>query len=192
MSDEQDIIFLSAKHTYTGAFLHLYMRPNLRGNIYLSLTLFSLPFFGSFQSISPYSGHYRPTEDSLGGFLTFLKENGVNISAVEVRDFFIFYLGSLCDLFYPALLCCDRRSAELVFLTACKAVDYLEPHMLLLPGIPAWVAQTYYIKMSSRSKPRGNPINYAWMIVILTSFNYRIIFPSDTCIFSQCTTNRTM
>ncbi|KAI8560143.1 hypothetical protein RHMOL_Rhmol04G0233000 [Rhododendron molle] len=40
---------------------------------------------GILKSISPYSGHYRPTEDSLGGFLTFLKENGVNISAVEIR-----------------------------------------------------------------------------------------------------------
>ncbi|KAF7113040.1 hypothetical protein RHSIM_RhsimUnG0166600 [Rhododendron simsii] len=40
---------------------------------------------GFLKYISPYSGHYRPTEDSLGGFLTFLKENGVNISAVEIR-----------------------------------------------------------------------------------------------------------
>ncbi|XP_057505577.1 IQ domain-containing protein IQM3-like isoform X2 [Actinidia eriantha] len=37
------------------------------------------------QSISPYSGHYRPSDDSLDGLLSFLKENGVNLNELEIR-----------------------------------------------------------------------------------------------------------
>ncbi|XVF07714.1 hypothetical protein REPUB_Repub06bG0163400 [Reevesia pubescens] len=40
---------------------------------------------GILKSISAYSGHYRPTDDSLEIFLSFLKENGVNLSEVEIR-----------------------------------------------------------------------------------------------------------
>ncbi|GMJ12054.1 hypothetical protein like AT3G52870 [Hibiscus trionum] len=40
---------------------------------------------GILKSISAYSGHYRPTDDSLDSFLSFLKENGVNLSEVEIR-----------------------------------------------------------------------------------------------------------
>ncbi|XP_022746244.1 IQ domain-containing protein IQM3-like [Durio zibethinus] len=39
---------------------------------------------GTLKSISAYSGHYRPTDDSLESFLSFLKENGVNLSEVEI------------------------------------------------------------------------------------------------------------
>ncbi|KAJ7971521.1 IQ domain-containing protein [Quillaja saponaria] len=37
------------------------------------------------KSISAYSGHYRPKDDSLDTFLSFLKENGVNLNEVEIR-----------------------------------------------------------------------------------------------------------
>ncbi|MBA0753243.1 hypothetical protein Gogos_021315 [Gossypium gossypioides] len=40
---------------------------------------------GILKSISAYSGHYRPTDDSLENFLSFLKEKGVNLSEVEIR-----------------------------------------------------------------------------------------------------------
>ncbi|XWS55976.1 hypothetical protein CRYUN_Cryun09bG0046700 [Craigia yunnanensis] len=40
---------------------------------------------GMLKSISAYSGHYRPTDDRLESFLSFLKENGVNLSEVEIR-----------------------------------------------------------------------------------------------------------
>ncbi|XP_052878094.1 IQ domain-containing protein IQM3-like isoform X2 [Gossypium arboreum] len=40
---------------------------------------------GDLKSISAYSGHYRPTDDSLASFLSFLKENGVNLNEVEIR-----------------------------------------------------------------------------------------------------------
>ncbi|KAB2045318.1 hypothetical protein E1A91_D01G159200v1 [Gossypium mustelinum] len=40
---------------------------------------------GILKSISAYSGHYRPTNDSLNSFLSFLKENGVNLDKVEIR-----------------------------------------------------------------------------------------------------------
>jgi len=40
----------------------------------------------TFQSISAYSGHYRPTDDTLDGFLSYLKENGVKLDEVEVID----------------------------------------------------------------------------------------------------------
>ncbi|CAK7343406.1 unnamed protein product [Dovyalis caffra] len=36
-------------------------------------------------SISPYSGHYRPTEDSFESFLSFLKDNGVNLDEVQIN-----------------------------------------------------------------------------------------------------------
>ncbi|CAN4092610.1 unnamed protein product [Withania somnifera] len=41
--------------------------------------------FYSFQSISAHSGHYRPTEDRLDSFLSFLSENGVNLDEVKIR-----------------------------------------------------------------------------------------------------------
>ncbi|CAN4117290.1 unnamed protein product [Withania somnifera] len=40
---------------------------------------------GSVKSISPYSGHYRPTDDSLDTFLSILKEHGVNVDEVEIK-----------------------------------------------------------------------------------------------------------
>ncbi|KAL3642670.1 IQ domain-containing protein iqm3 [Castilleja foliolosa] len=40
---------------------------------------------GVLKCISAYSGHYRPTDDSLDTFLSFLKENGVNLDEVEIR-----------------------------------------------------------------------------------------------------------
>ncbi|KAG5043878.1 hypothetical protein JHK87_007793 [Glycine soja] len=38
------------------------------------------------KSISAYSGHYRPTDDTLDGFLSYLKENVVKLDEVEVID----------------------------------------------------------------------------------------------------------
>ncbi|KAL2345203.1 hypothetical protein Fmac_006488 [Flemingia macrophylla] len=40
---------------------------------------------GILKSISAYSGHYRPTDDILDGFLSYLKENGVKLDEVELR-----------------------------------------------------------------------------------------------------------
>ncbi|GFY97810.1 IQ calmodulin-binding motif family protein [Actinidia rufa] len=40
---------------------------------------------GMLKSISPYSGHYRPNDDSLDGLLSFLKENGVDLNELEIR-----------------------------------------------------------------------------------------------------------
>ncbi|CAN4121358.1 unnamed protein product [Withania somnifera] len=40
---------------------------------------------GTVKSISPYSGHYRPTDDSLDTFLSILKEHGVNVDEVEIK-----------------------------------------------------------------------------------------------------------
>ncbi|XP_060201205.1 IQ domain-containing protein IQM3-like isoform X2 [Lycium barbarum] len=40
---------------------------------------------GTVKSISPYSGHYRPSDDSLDTFLSILKENGVNVDEVKIK-----------------------------------------------------------------------------------------------------------
>lgn len=40
---------------------------------------------GTLKSISAYSGHYRPTDERLDSFLSFLKHNGVNLDEVEIR-----------------------------------------------------------------------------------------------------------
>ncbi|KAL6507720.1 IQ domain-containing protein iqm3 [Orobanche gracilis] len=40
---------------------------------------------GRLKCISAYSGHYKPTDESLDTFLSFLKENGVNLDEVEIR-----------------------------------------------------------------------------------------------------------
>ncbi|KAJ6362711.1 hypothetical protein OIU78_003000 [Salix suchowensis] len=37
------------------------------------------------ESISPYSGHYRPTEESFKSFLSFLNDNGVNLDEVQIN-----------------------------------------------------------------------------------------------------------
>ncbi|KAK9283677.1 hypothetical protein L1049_011927 [Liquidambar formosana] len=42
---------------------------------------------GKLRSVSSYSGHYRPTDKNLGSFLTFLKENGVNLDDVQPGTF---------------------------------------------------------------------------------------------------------
>ncbi|XP_071700823.1 IQ domain-containing protein IQM3-like [Rutidosis leptorrhynchoides] len=40
---------------------------------------------GTLKTISPYSGHYRPTEETLKCFLSFLTEKGVDLANVEVK-----------------------------------------------------------------------------------------------------------
>ncbi|XP_027351519.1 IQ domain-containing protein IQM3-like [Abrus precatorius] len=40
---------------------------------------------GILKSISAYSGHYRPTDDTLDCFLSYLRENGVKLDEVELR-----------------------------------------------------------------------------------------------------------
>ncbi|XP_073062809.1 IQ domain-containing protein IQM3-like [Primulina eburnea] len=40
---------------------------------------------GVLKCISPYSGHYKPTDESLDIFLSYLEENGVNLEEVEIR-----------------------------------------------------------------------------------------------------------
>ncbi|KAG5584036.1 hypothetical protein H5410_044470 [Solanum commersonii] len=40
---------------------------------------------GTVKSISPYSGHYRPSDDSLETFLSILQEHGVNVDEVEIK-----------------------------------------------------------------------------------------------------------
>ncbi|XP_030489545.2 IQ domain-containing protein IQM3 [Cannabis sativa] len=42
--------------------------------------------WGRVKSVSAYSGHYRPTDMNLSSFLTFLKENGVNLDEVQVMS----------------------------------------------------------------------------------------------------------
>ncbi|KAF2289741.1 hypothetical protein GH714_038418 [Hevea brasiliensis] len=40
---------------------------------------------GILKSISPYSGHYRPSEDRFDSFLSFLQDNGVKLDEVQVN-----------------------------------------------------------------------------------------------------------
>ncbi|KAM3324944.1 IQ domain-containing protein IQM3 [Capsicum chacoense] len=40
---------------------------------------------GTVKSISPYSGHYRPTDDRLETFLSILRDNGVNVDEVDIK-----------------------------------------------------------------------------------------------------------
>ncbi|KAI4365650.1 hypothetical protein MLD38_021616 [Melastoma candidum] len=40
---------------------------------------------GILQSISTYSGHYRPTEESLKRFMAFLEESGVNLDDIKIN-----------------------------------------------------------------------------------------------------------
>uniref|UniRef100_A0A6M2EHN4 IQ domain-containing protein IQM3 n=1 Tax=Populus davidiana TaxID=266767 RepID=A0A6M2EHN4_9ROSI len=40
---------------------------------------------GILKSISPYSGHYRPSEESFKSFLSFLNDNGVNLDEVQIN-----------------------------------------------------------------------------------------------------------
>nr|XP_043633372.1 IQ domain-containing protein IQM3 [Erigeron canadensis] len=40
---------------------------------------------GTLKTISPYSGHYRPTEETLNAFLTFLRERGVDLETVDIK-----------------------------------------------------------------------------------------------------------
>ncbi|KAG7946284.1 hypothetical protein I3843_14G032000 [Carya illinoinensis] len=39
---------------------------------------------GKLMSVSAYSGHYRPTDENLGSFLAFLKENGISLDELQV------------------------------------------------------------------------------------------------------------
>lgn len=49
------------------------------------LNIRSIHYFFAFQSISAYSGHYRPTDDRLDSFLSFLQENGVYLNEVQIH-----------------------------------------------------------------------------------------------------------
>uniref|UniRef100_A0A803MQH6 IQ domain-containing protein IQM3-like n=2 Tax=Chenopodium quinoa TaxID=63459 RepID=A0A803MQH6_CHEQI len=40
---------------------------------------------GTLKSISAYSGHYRPSDDRLDAFLSVLKDNGIDLSEVEIE-----------------------------------------------------------------------------------------------------------
>ncbi|WCJ34343.1 IQ calmodulin-binding motif family protein [Euphorbia peplus] len=40
---------------------------------------------GILKSISPYSGHYRPTEDVFDSFISFLKDNGVSVDEIQMN-----------------------------------------------------------------------------------------------------------
>lgn len=56
------------------------------------------------QSVSAYSGHYRPTDENLSVFLAFLKNNGVNLELVKVKFSYSSYHASrrcvnLCNVF---------------------------------------------------------------------------------------------
>ncbi|OVA05966.1 IQ motif [Macleaya cordata] len=41
---------------------------------------------GVLKSISAYSGHYRPTDENLGSFIAFLKEQEVNLNEVQIQS----------------------------------------------------------------------------------------------------------
>ncbi|XP_020972372.1 IQ domain-containing protein IQM3 isoform X2 [Arachis ipaensis] len=69
-------------HKQTGDFLHTYEDTEVAKWIFVMSTSKKL-YAG--KSISAYSGHYRPTDDSLNSFLSYLKENGVNLDEVEIR-----------------------------------------------------------------------------------------------------------
>ena len=51
----------------------------LRQNI-----VYDLPLYFTFQSISPFTGHYKTTDERFQSFLTFFKDNGVNLDEVQV------------------------------------------------------------------------------------------------------------
>ena len=38
----------------------------------------------NFQSIAPFTGHYKTSDERLESFLTFFKDNGVNLDEVQV------------------------------------------------------------------------------------------------------------
>ncbi|KAJ4850692.1 IQ domain-containing protein iqm3 [Turnera subulata] len=74
---------------------------------------------GIVKSISPYSGHYRPTEDSFDSFLSFLKYNGVNLDEVQINK-----AGEDSDTYDSG----ERAVVEFI--------RKLEPPRLSIPAIP--------------------------------------------------------
>ena len=42
-------------------------------------------FYYSQQAVWPHSGHYRPTEENFKDFISFLKENNVDLTDVKVK-----------------------------------------------------------------------------------------------------------
>ena len=54
----------------------------LRQNI-----VYDLPLYFTFQSISPFTGHYKTTDERFQSFLTFFKDIGVNLDEVQVKPF---------------------------------------------------------------------------------------------------------
>ena len=62
-------------HLFTCSSLEIVLFPN-----------FYLLFFMILQAIWPHSGHYRPTEENFQDFLSFLRENSVDITDVKVKQ----------------------------------------------------------------------------------------------------------
>ncbi|KAK1384017.1 hypothetical protein POM88_021752 [Heracleum sosnowskyi] len=88
---------IDPQHRY-GHSLHLYYEEWCKADagqpfFYWLVFLFQLriayfessDFWISQKMISAYSGHYRPTDERLDSFLSFLKDNGVDLDEVEVR-----------------------------------------------------------------------------------------------------------
>lgn len=58
-----------------------------QGTLNLNLNyLHQFLWFGYFQCVSTYSGHYRPTDVNLEKFLAFLKENKVDLNEIQVSN----------------------------------------------------------------------------------------------------------
>ncbi|KAJ6381616.1 hypothetical protein OIU77_030321 [Salix suchowensis] len=66
-------------HKQTGDLLH-----TIQGAKWIFVMSTSKRLYAG-ESISPYSGHYRPTEDSFKSFLAFLNDNGVNLDEVKIN-----------------------------------------------------------------------------------------------------------
>lgn len=53
--------------------------------IYKVILLIKFVFFLNKQAVWPHSGHYRPTPENFQDFVSFLKDNVVDISDVKVN-----------------------------------------------------------------------------------------------------------
>ncbi|KAJ6317347.1 hypothetical protein OIU76_012978 [Salix suchowensis] len=84
---------------------------------------------GKLRSISAYSGHYRPTNQNLGGFLAFLEENGINLNEIRLWHFrlwqllFLFFSDHLIWCFYLVIVSSGIALGRYLHQKIVKAVN---------------------------------------------------------------------
>ncbi|XP_022888558.1 IQ domain-containing protein IQM3-like [Olea europaea var. sylvestris] len=141
---------------------------------------------GVLKWISPYSGHYKPNDDSLESVLSILKENGVNLDEVEIRkanedsenpdngklakDLSILERPSVSDSVQPCLPNEEERNPSIETIEASRTEVKIEYKRVLSGGLQSpradvpkeVILQRINSKKAAKSYQLGHQLSRKW------------------------------